>query len=104
MSHFPPEILNLPTFEGRFTANKLDCENCTVLFASYPKGTMIETHTHDTNNIGVITAGRLWLSVDGEAEKSFGPGDWYQVGAGVPHTARFEIDTSEIELWFKETI
>jgi len=102
MAHFPPEILNLPDFAGRFTAKKLAAENCDVLFASYPAGTEIEPHTHETDNIGVITAGELWLSVDGGPEKRYGPGDWYHVGAGINHAARFDVETSEIEFWFKE--
>jgi quercetin dioxygenase-like cupin family protein len=100
MSHFPPEILDLPIYEGRFSANKLAAENCEVLFASYPAGTEIEPHTHDTDNIGVITAGELYLRVGEGAEVRYGPGDWYHVAARTPHAARFPVDTSEIEFWF----
>lgn len=101
MPPFPPEILNLPAYKGRFEANKLSAESCDVLFASYPAGTAIEPHTHDTDNIGVITSGELYLSVEGGPEKRYGPGDWYNVAAGVPHSARFPVETAEIEFWFK---
>jgi quercetin dioxygenase-like cupin family protein len=98
-SHFPDRIRSLPPFEGPFDAFRLAAERCEVLFASYPSGTVIEPHTHDTENCGVITEGELLLTVDGQ-EQRFGPGDWYRVAPGQLHSARFETDTSEIELWF----
>ena len=101
MPVFPPEILNLPVFEGRFTANKLAADTCTVLFASYPKGTRIEPHTHDTDNVGVITRGALFLSIKCGPETRYAIGDWYHVKAGVSHSARFEEETAEIEFWFE---
>ncbi|MBA3253077.1 MAG: cupin domain-containing protein [Pseudomonadota bacterium] len=97
--HFPPEILALPKFGGPFDAFKLEAGVCDVLFASYPAGTLIPPHQHDTANVGVITHGELLLTVDG-AEKRYGPGDWYHVPARAEHSARFEHETSEIEFWF----
>ena len=98
-AHFPPEILALPKFDGQFDAFKLQAEGCDVLFASYPAGTSIPPHHHDSANVGVITSGELLLTVDG-AEKRYGPGDWYHVPARAEHSARFERETSEIEFWF----
>ena len=49
--------------------------------------------------MGLITEGELILVVDG-AESRYGPGDWYELLPRTPHAARFETDTSEIELWF----
>ncbi|MGF1514084.1 MAG: cupin domain-containing protein [Elainellaceae cyanobacterium] len=100
MPHFPQQIQALPPFEGPFDAFKLAAEGCDVLFASYPAGTTISPHTHDTNNVGVITQGELILILD-DKELRYGPGDWYQVPAQVSHAARFEQATSEIEFWFK---
>ena len=71
-----------------------------MLFASYPAGTIIAPHSHDTENCGVITRGELILVARGSEER-FGPGDWYHLGRGEIHAARFEVDTSEIELWFR---
>ena len=99
-AHFPQLLRELPPFEGPFDAFKLEAKNCDVLFASYPKGTVIKPHSHDTENVGVITQGELLLMVDGK-EKRYGPGDWYYVQAGVVHSARFEVETSEIEFWFR---
>ena len=49
--------------------------------------------------MGVITEGELFLTVDG-TENRYGPGDWYRVEANETHSARFEVETSEIEFWF----
>jgi quercetin dioxygenase-like cupin family protein len=100
MAHFPERLRALPPFEGPFDAFKLEAKECDVLFASYPKGTVIKAHHHDTENVGVITQGELILVVDGK-ETRHGPGDWYHVRAGQQHAARFEVETSEIEFWFR---
>lgn len=100
MAHFPQQLLSLPKFDGPFDAYKLAAQNCDVLFASYPGGTNIAPHTHETDNVGVITQGELILIIDGQ-EHRYGPGDWYHVSAQAVHAARFEQETSEIEFWFK---
>ncbi|MDH3646591.1 MAG: cupin domain-containing protein [Gammaproteobacteria bacterium] len=99
MKHFPDLISRLPAYAGRFEAVQLDAEGCKVLFASYPAGTEIESHTHDTENVGVITQGELILTTSA-GEERYGPGDWYHVAANQPHAARFEQTTSEVEFWF----
>ena len=96
---FPSRIRDLPRFEGPFDAFRLGAEGCEVLFASYPAGTRIAPHRHDTENCGVVTRGELVLIVDG-AEQRVGPGEWYHLAPGQEHAARFEIDTAEIEFWF----
>lgn len=100
MSHFPPRVRALPPFEGPFDAFKLEAKNCDVLFASYPAGTVIKPHSHDTENVGVITRGELILRVGGR-ETRYRPGEWYHLPAGASHAARFEVETSEIEFWFR---
>jgi quercetin dioxygenase-like cupin family protein len=99
MAHFPPLLRELPAFDGPFDAYKLAAKGCDVLFASYPGGTTIPAHRHDTENVGVITQGELILTLGGE-ETRYGPGDWYHVPARAEHAARFEKETSEIEFWF----
>ena len=99
---FPARIRALPAFEGPFDATRLAAEGCDVLFASYPAGTKIESHTHDTENCGLITKGELVLIVDG-VESRYAAGDWYHLAPGEPHAARFEVDTAEIEFWFSDT-
>lgn len=97
---FPERIRALEPFSDRFQAYRLAARDCDVLFASYPAGTAIEPHIHDTENWGVITKGQLRITVDGR-EMSYGPGEWYHVPARVLHSARFSVDTEEIEFWFR---
>ncbi len=97
--YYPKQIQELPRFEGPFDAYKLNAQNCDVLFASYPPDTMIDSHTHETDNVGIITQGELILTMDGKTER-FSTGDWYHVPANTEHSAMFEVDTSEIEFWF----
>ena len=73
-----------------------------MLFASYPAGTEIQLHSHDTENHGVITRGELILTIDGKTEK-IGVGQWYTVAANVEHFARLEVQTDEVEFWFSVT-
>ncbi len=97
----PDKIRALPLFEGRFDAYKLEAKGSDVLFASYPAGTSIPPHTHDTDNHGVITRGELILTIEGVTTK-VATGEWYHVPAHIEHSAKFEIETDEIELWFHE--
>lgn len=100
---FPDLITSLPEFEGPFDAHRLRAEGCEILFASYPAGTQIDLHSHDTHNCGVVTKGELILIVDG-VESRYGPGDWYQLSPHKDHAARFENDTAEIEFWFDRSV
>lgn len=96
---YPEKIRSLPLFDGQFDAYKLKADGADVLFASYPAGTDIPVHTHDTDNYGVITRGELFLTMGG-ATQSVPTGGWYHVPAGEPHAAQFAVDTDEIEFWF----
>jgi mannose-6-phosphate isomerase-like protein (cupin superfamily) len=96
---YPEKIRSLPLYDGRFDAYKLAAKDSDVLFASYPAGTSIPSHTHETDNYGVITRGALILSIDG-ATTIYRVGDWYHVPAGVEHAAEFNEETDEIEFWF----
>ena len=66
-----------------------------------PAGTSIPTHTHDTDNHGVITRGELILTMNGVTTK-VSTGDWYHVPANIEHSAEFEVETDEVEFWFRE--
>jgi quercetin dioxygenase-like cupin family protein len=97
---YPQRIRKLPIYDGRFDAHKLAADGADVLFASYPAGTVIPEHAHDTDNHGIITRGELLLTIKG-TETSVKTGQWYHVAANQAHSARFEVDTDEIEFWFK---
>ncbi|NND82450.1 MAG: cupin domain-containing protein [Gammaproteobacteria bacterium] len=96
---YPDKIKQLPLYDGRFDAHKLSADNCDVLFASYPAGTSIAPHTHDTENHGIITKGELILTINGEQQR-YAAGDWYHVPAHAEHAADFEVETEEVEFWF----
>jgi quercetin dioxygenase-like cupin family protein len=98
--YFPEQIRELPAYEGQFDAFKLTAETCDVLFGIYPGGTVIEPHSHDTDNVGVITKGVLLLTMDGKTQR-IEAGEWYFVPAGKPHAAEFPEDTADIELWIR---
>ena len=99
---YPNKIKQLPLYDGRFDAYKLAANNSDVLFASYPAGTEISEHCHDTDNHGVITRGELILTMAGKTTR-ISAGQWYHVPANVMHSAKFEQETDEIEFWFHET-
>jgi len=98
---YPDKIKSLPLYDGRFDAYKLEARDSDILFASYPAGTSIPPHTHDTDNHGVITRGELILSMNGEITR-VSVGEWYHVPANIEHSAEFEVETDEIEIWFHE--
>lgn len=97
---FPKKFQELEAFSSRFEAFRLPAENCDVLFATYPAGTKIEPHDHDTQNWGIITKGVMFITMNGQ-ETAYGVGDWYHVPKGAVHAARCEELTEEIEFWFK---
>lgn len=97
---YPARIKSLPLYDGRFDAYRLAAEDADVLFASYPAGTSIPPHVHDSDNYGVITRGALTLTLQG-ATTTYRVGDWYHVPAGAVHSAEFAEATDEIEFWFK---
>lgn len=100
---YPNRIKELPLYDGRFDAYKLAAKDSDVLFASYPAGTQIPAHTHDTDNHGIITRGELILTLDG-VESRIGMGEWYHVPAHTVHSAVFEVETDEIEIWFRVAV
>ena len=98
---YPDRIKQLPLYDGRFDAYKLEAKDSDVLFASYPAGTSIPLHTHDTDNHGVITRGELILTMNGTTTR-VSTDQWYHVPANVEHAAKFEVETDEVEFWFRE--
>jgi glyoxylate utilization-related uncharacterized protein len=98
--NYPDKIKTLPLYDGRFDAYKLIAQGCDILFASYPAGTRIPSHTHDTDNYGVITRGELSLTLEGKTSV-IKTGEWYHVPAHAEHAADFSEVTDEIEFWFK---
>lgn len=99
MSQFPDRIQRLPPYQGAFSARRLAAEGCEVLFASYPAEQRIPAHHHATENVGVVTAGEMFLTLHG-VERTYRVGQWYHIPAEAPHAARFGAPTAIIEFWF----
>lgn len=101
-STFPEKIRSLEPFSDRFDAYRLIASGCDVLFATYPAGTQIEPHTHETDNWGVIIRGEMIITIDGQIQQ-FKVGDWYHIPPMKEHSARCDIATEEIEFWFAQS-
>ena len=99
--HFPKLLRELPKFEGPFDAFRLEAERLRRAFRVVPGRDDDPAHDHDTENVGVITQGELILTVDG-AETRYKAGEWYHLAAKRKHAARFDVETSEIEFWFRK--
>ena len=52
-STFPDAIRRLEPYSERFDAYRLRGQGCDVYFATYPAGTEIEPHHHDSDNYGL---------------------------------------------------
>jgi quercetin dioxygenase-like cupin family protein len=100
-SELPPLIRQLPPFEGPFEARRLEAKDCDVLFASYPGDTDISAHQHPSENVCVVLCGELRLHTEA-GEQIVGPGQWYHLDPDERHWARFEIESTIIELRFRE--
>lgn len=100
MFSFPKKILSLPTYEGSFSATELKTDCCNVIFASYEAGKTITTHSHNTDNDGVVLRGEMLLTMNNQDIK-VGAGQWYNIPAHIKHAATFKKDTTIIEFWFK---
>lgn len=100
MKGLPERIRSLPPFPGPIDARRLSADGCDVLFASYASGQVIAPHTHPTENVGVVLSGEMHLGTERGVEV-FAPGQWYQLAPNERHHARFEIDTTILELWFE---
>jgi quercetin dioxygenase-like cupin family protein len=55
-----------------------------VLNATLP-GRAVPTHSHPHEQIGMVHSGRAILRI-GDEEREVGPGDFYCIPAGVPHS------------------
>lgn len=99
--YYPEQSCALPKFDGVFDAYKLATQGCDVLFAEYPTRTAIAPQTHETDNVGVMIQGEMFLTMDGKSER-FPKGSWCHVPKKKEYAATFEGDTAQIEFWFSE--
>lgn len=90
MTHIPQALLDL----GKLTTN-----NCEVSLATRENLTSA-LHTHDTTNYVLVSAGCLYLTMDG-VERAVADGEWCMIPAGSEHAERFAEKTSVLVFWVK---
>lgn len=90
MTHIPQALLDL---------GKLTADNCEVSVATR-ENLSSALHTHDTTNYVLVSAGCLYLTIDG-AERAVLSGQWCMIPAGSEHAERFSAKTSVLVFWVK---
>jgi quercetin dioxygenase-like cupin family protein len=70
-------------------------EHATLVVYDYAPKTIIETHKHDVEQVGVVVKGSLAMVVAGE-QRILMPGDSYRVPAKTAHGARIFEDPSQV--------
>lgn len=88
MGHLPEALLNI---------GKISAENCDVT-CGIRENLSVPAHTHPTDNYVLVSAGTLFLTLDGK-EKAVSAGEWGIIPAGTEHAERFVEKTSVIVFW-----
>lgn len=74
-------------------------DGATVSVTDLEPRTVIETHKHEREQVGLVTKGTLVLVIAGE-QRILAPGDTYRVPPGASHGARvFEETAQVITIW-----
>lgn len=77
----------------------IPAEHATVVLSELAPRTVIETHKHEAEQVGLVLKGSLVLVIAGE-QRILTPGDSYRVPAGAAHGARvFEEPAQVLSLW-----
>ncbi len=69
------------------TERTLEGHDATVRFSDLPARTVVETHKHDDERIGVVTKGSIAMVIAGE-QRILTEGDTYVVPPGAAHGIR----------------
>ncbi len=94
-----PRDLPVHTPTPGVTERLIQADHATIALTDLVPRTVIETHKHDVEEIGVVTRGSLVLVIAGE-QRILAPGDSYRVPPGASHGARvFEEATGLIAIW-----
>ena len=74
-------------------------EHATLVVYEYAPKTIIETHKHEVEQMGVVVKGSLAMVIAGE-QRILTPGDSFRVPANTAHGARvFEEPTQVIDVF-----
>ena len=77
----------------------IHADGATVAITDMAAKTVVESHKHPMEQIGVVTKGSLVMVIAGE-QRILTPGDSYKVPANASHGARvFEEPTQVIDVW-----
>lgn len=71
-----------------FHAQALADGHNTVLERVWPPQAVVDTHTHPFAVRALVTAGEMWLTVDGVTRHLL-PGDTFSLNAEQPHAERY---------------
>lgn len=61
-------------------------------FFKYPVGLKAPLHSHSSGDRAVIVSGALSIALDGAPAKKLGPGSYFSIAAGIPHTTAVDGD------------
>ncbi len=81
------------------TQKIIQSDQVTIGITDLAPKTVVESHKHDMEQIGVVTKGSLVMIIAGE-QRILTPGDSYRVPPGATHGARvFEEAAQVIDVW-----
>ena len=81
------------------TQKILQSEHATIGITDLAPKTVVESHKHEMEEIGVVTKGSLVMVIAGE-QRILTPGDSYRVPPGATHGTRvFEEAAQVIDVW-----
>lgn len=81
------------------TQKIIQSEHATIGITDLAPKTVVDSHKHEMEQIGVVTKGSLVMVIAGE-QRILTSGDSYRVPAGATHGARvFEEAAQVIDVW-----
>jgi quercetin dioxygenase-like cupin family protein len=90
-----PTIEPHPGVKGRV----VHAQQATIVVYDYAPKTIVETHKHDVEQVGVVVKGSLAMVIAGE-QRILMPGDSFRIPPGTAHGSRvFEEPTQVIDVF-----
>ena len=79
------DLGTLPIWEG-VVARAIEGKEMTLAVVELAPGSVVAEHRHPNEQLGIVLRGSLTFTIGGE-RRTVGPGDTYNIPAGVPHDA-----------------